>query len=99
MCIRDRVKAENSTFQSIAYDYSDVDLNMESIRLYRYLQHNVVLYPDLQYLFVHKTRTEPLIVLAPNPTYYAFSLSNFEMRNYLIKMCIRDRSRSCRRHS
>lgn len=77
--------AENSTFQSIAYDYSDVDLNMESIRLYRYLQHNVVLYPDLQYLFVHKTRTEPLIVLAPNPTYYAFSLSNFEMRNYLIK--------------
>ena len=39
--------AENSTFQSIAYDYSDVDLNMESIRLYRYLQHNVVLYPDL----------------------------------------------------
>ena len=29
MCIRDS-------------DYSDVDLNMESIRLYRYLQHNVV---------------------------------------------------------
>ena len=29
--------AENSTFQSIAYDYSDADLNMESIRLYQYL--------------------------------------------------------------
>lgn len=77
--------AKNNTFQSIAYDYSDADLNMERIRLYQYLQHNAALYPDLQYLFVHKMRTEPLMVLAPNLTYHSFSLSNFEMRDYLTK--------------